>query len=279
MFKRKPKNIMTSIGVWAYVIITTLLGFIYSYQHSDIQATVKEYSNLITLVMIACLILLILQSQFIHVSNRFREKDYNKIYSYQDLNRFKDVIPIIAILGLSKTGKTTLIDSIFYKKPLNQRTQNIGGRLKNIEDNRNVLFYDMSGESNIQINDVMQYADCIIFMLDHNESNCETSIDEKRINANIKLIEDLCSSYNEKEYRKKIPTLFLINKFDLSREYDLYEMFYKKEINNWKHVFGSTLEHMPYSNKYISEAIDNKFDVRYELEDIMKFIKGNAYEK
>ncbi|MGM3181525.1 GTPase domain-containing protein [Dickeya oryzae] len=279
MFKHKPKNIMASIGAWAYAIIITLLAFIYSYQKNDVQELIKENAFILNFILGISVLLVLIQSQFIYVKKRFKEKDYNKIYSYNDLNYFKGVIPIVAVLGLSRTGKTTLIDTILYNKPLNKRTQGVYGRLKNIEDKKNVFFYDMSGESTIQINNVMHSSDCIIFLLDHNESSEDKAIDKKRVNANVKLIEDLISSYNEKESNKGIPTLFLINKSDLSRDYDLYEDFYKKAIINWSHVFGKKTKCIKYSNKYISEAIDNTSSTTYALNDIIGFIKENVYEK
>ncbi len=279
MFKHKSRNVMTSTGVWAYVILITLLAFIYSYQEDGTQRFIKEYSGVITFCIIIGLLLCLLQSQFVYINTRFKEEDYNKLYSYKDLAHFKGVIPIVAVLGISRTGKTTLIDSIFYNKPSNKRTQSINGRLKNIGNDKDFLIFDMSGENNIQINDVMHFSDCIIFLLDHTESSSDSNIDEQRINANIRLINDLCSSYNEKEHHKKIPTLFLINKSDLLHDCDLYEQFYKKEINNWKHVFGRKTNYMEYSNKYITEAIDNTASIAYELNDVIGFIKENVYEK
>jgi len=279
VFKRKPKNIMISIGVWTYVVIITLLAFIYSYQKNDVQELIKEHALVLNIFLVVSAIFILIQSQFIYVNKRFKEKDYNKVYSYNDLNHYKDIIPIVAVLGLSRTGKTTLIDTVFYNKPLNKRTQGIYGRLKNIGDKKDVFFYDMSGESIIQINDVMHLSDCIIFLLDHNESSDDTAINEQRINANVKLIEDLSSSYNEKGSNKNIPTLFLINKSDLSRDYDLYERFYKKAIINWSHVFGKNKKCIEYSNKNVSEAIDNTSSTTYALNDIIEFIKVNVYEK
>lgn len=270
---------MISIGVWTYVVIITLLAFIYSYQKNDVQELIKEYALVLNIVLVVSGIFILIQSQFIYVNKRFKEKDYNKVYSYNDLNHYKDIIPIVAVLGLSRTGKTTLIDTVFYNKPLNKRTQGIYGRLKNIGDKKDVFFYDMSGESTIQINDVMHLSDCIIFLLDHNESSDDTAINEQRINANVKLIEDLSSSYNEKGSNKNIPTLFLINKSDLSRDYDLYERFYKKAIINWSHVFGKNKKCIEYSNKNVSEAIDNTSSTTYALNDIIEFIKVNVYEK
>lgn len=279
VFKRKPKNIMISIGVWTYVAIITLLAFIYSYQKNDVQELIKENALILNIILAISAFFILIQSQFIYVNKWFKEKDYNKVYSYKDLNHYKGVIPIVAVLGLSRTGKTTLIDTMFYNKPSNKRTQGIYGRLKNIGDKKDVFFYDMSGESTIQINDVMHLSDCIIFLLDHNESSVNTVINKQRINANLKLIEDLSSSYNEKGSNKNVPTLFLINKSDLSRDHDLYERFYKKAIINWSHVFGENKKCIEYSNKNVSEAIDNTSSTAYALKDIIEFIRANVYEK
>lgn len=279
MFKYKPKNLMVSIGVWTYAIVITLLAFIYSYQKNDVQELIKEHSLILNAIIFFSAILILVQSQFIYVNKRFKDRDYNRIYSYNDLSHYKDIIPVVAVLGLSRTGKTTLIDTVFYNKPLNKRTQGIYGRLKNIGNKKDVFFYDMSGENIIQINNVMHLSDCIIFLLDHNESSDDTAINQQRINANIKLIEDLSSSYNEKGNNKTIPTLFLINKSDLSRDYDLYEKFYKKAIINWSHVFGKSIKCMVYSNKNVSEAIDNNSSTTYALKDVIEFIEVNVYEK
>ncbi|CAM7563577.1 MULTISPECIES: GTPase domain-containing protein [Enterobacteriaceae] len=279
MFKYKPKNLMVSIGVWTYAIVITLLAFIYSYQKNDVQELIKEHSLILNIIIFSSAILILVQSQFIYVNKRFKDRDYNRIYSYNDLSHYKDIIPVVAVLGLSRTGKTTLIDTVFYNKPLNKRTQGIYGRLKNIGNKKDVFFYDMSGENIIQINNVMHLSDCIIFLLDHNESSDDTAINQQRINANIKLIEDLSSSYNEKGNNKTIPTLFLINKSDLSRDYDLYEKFYKKAIINWSHVFGKSIKCMVYSNKNVSEAIDNNSSTTYALKDVIEFIEVNVYEK
>lgn len=113
MFKRKPKNIMISIGVWTYVVIITLLAFIYSYQKNDVQELIKEHALVLNIFLVVSAIFILIQSQFIYVNKRFKEKDYNKVYSYNDLNHYKDIIPIVAVLGLSRTGKTTLIDTVF----------------------------------------------------------------------------------------------------------------------------------------------------------------------
>lgn len=279
MFKYKPKNLMVSIGVWTYAIVITLLAFIYSYQKNDVQELIKEHSLILNVIIFSSAILILVQSQFIYVNKRFKDRDYNRIYSFNDLSHYKDIIPVVAVLGLSRTGKTTLIDTVFYNKPLNKRTQGIYGRLKNIGNKKDVFFYDMSGENIIQINNVMHLSDCIIFLLDHNESSDDTAINQQRINANIKLIEDLSSSYNEKGNNKTIPTLFLINKSDLSRDYDLYEKFYKKAIINWSHVFGKSIKCMVYSNKNVSEAIDNNSSTTYALKDVIEFIEVNVYEK
>lgn len=279
MFKYKPKNLMVSIGVWTYAIVITLLAFIYSYQKNDVQELIKEHSLILNVIIFSSAILILVQSQFIYVNKRFKDRDYNRIYSFNDLSHYKDIIPVVAVLGLSRTGKTTLIDTVFYNKPLNKRTQGIYGRLKNIGNKKDVFFYDMSGENIIQINNVMHLSDCIIFLLDHNESSDDTAINQQRINANIKLIEDLSSSYNEKGNNKTIPTLFLINKSDLSRDYDLYEKFYKKTIINWSHVFGKSIKCMVYSNKNVSEAIDNNSSTTYALKDVIEFIEVNVYEK
>ncbi|HDG7592985.1 TPA: GTPase domain-containing protein [Klebsiella pneumoniae] len=270
---------MVSIGVWTYAIVITLLAFIYSYQKNDVQELIKEHSLILNVIIFSSAILILVQSQFIYVNKRFKDRDYNRIYSYNDLSHYKDIIPVVAVLGLSRTGKTTLIDTVFYNKPLNKRTQGIYGRLKNIGNKKDVFFYDMSGENIIQINNVMHLSDCIIFLLDHNESSDDTAINQQRINANIKLIEDLSSSYNEKGNNKTIPTLFLINKSDLSRDYDLYEKFYKKAIINWSHVFGKSIKCMVYSNKNVSEAIDNNSSTAYALKDVIEFIEVNVYEK
>ncbi|HBQ5649736.1 GTPase domain-containing protein [Klebsiella pneumoniae] len=270
---------MVSIGVWTYAIVITLLAFIYSYQKNDVQELIKEHSLILNIIIFSSAILILVQSQFIYVNKRFKDRDYNRIYSYNDLSHYKDIIPVVAVLGLSRTGKTTLIDTVFYNKPLNKRTQGIYGRLKNIGNKKDVFFYDMSGENIIQINNVMHLSDCIIFLLDHNESSDDTAINQQRINANIKLIEDLSSSYNEKGNNKTIPTLFLINKSDLSRDYDLYEKFYKKAIINWSHVFGKSIKCMVYSNKNVSEAIDNNSSTTYALKDVIEFIEVNVYEK
>jgi len=278
-FKYKKRNIMSSLSVWLYVFSITALAFFYSFQKDEIQSSIKQHSSSITLFFIVLFILCLIQSQFIYIKTKFKDTDYNKDYTYNDLVLFKDIVPIVAILGLSRVGKTTLVDSMFYEKTKNQRTQKITGRLKNIEDNKNALIYDMSGENNIQINDVLQFADCIIFLLDHNESNCESIVDKNRIEANIKLINNLCTSYNEKWRSRNVPTLFLINKIDLSRGINLFELYYKKEIDKWMLVFGDKVKCMEYSNKYISESMVCDVNISYELKDIMKFIKESVCEK
>lgn len=277
-FKYKKKNVMTSLGVWLYIFGVTAFAFFYSFQKDEFQGLVKEYSLFVSIFFVVLFLYCFIQSQIVYVKVNFKNDDYSKLYSYKDLELYKGIIPIVAILGLSRVGKTTLVESMFYEKAKNQRTQKITGRLKHIQDKKNALIYDMSGENNIQINDVLQFSDCIIFLLDHNESNIDRVVDNARIKDNVKLINNLCTSYNEKIKDKNLPTLFLINKTDLSRGVNLHELYYKDAIDKWELVFGSNVKCMEYSNKYTSESIVSDVNISYELKDVFEFIKGNVYE-
>ncbi|OKP00172.1 GTPase [Xenorhabdus eapokensis] len=161
MFVLNIKGAMKSPSLWCFLAIVTVLGTFKPKIISDFEPYLSFFAWL-TVVFIFTYNIVNFKKIW------FNQKELEKIYNFTEIKKLKEMhVRTVVVLGLSKVGKTTFINSLFNESSAKQKTQDINGRLKKLKNNQCVIFVDVSGDSMSQIYQALQIAD-VNAMLDFN---------------------------------------------------------------------------------------------------------------
>ena len=255
-------------------LVAIFIGAI-SCPHPSWLKELTIYNNLLNTAYIILFILLC-----ILLINAFKEREElnllevssNTLLNFEKIKKLK-LIKRVALIGLSSTGKTTFINKLGHRHPTNARTQEISGKIIKLKG-KALCFIDISGEKLVQLFQVIEYADIIIFIVDHSDSN-SGKLKRSRIDETKKLLNTLKDHWDSLENKKSIPSIVLINKKDLwkkakSNDQCQFLQEYKTTLyNTVQELFGHTSKIYEYSNKEESNAI-------VELDEIIDFIIKNT---
>ncbi|MDE9446713.1 GTPase domain-containing protein [Xenorhabdus bovienii] len=279
MFVLDIKGAMKSPSLWCFLAIVTVLGSFKPKFISDFEPYVSRF---VWLILAFIFIYKIIKLKKIW----FKQSELEKIYSFNGIKKLKKKhVKTVVVLGLSRVGKTTFINSLFNDYPAKQRTQNIQGRLKKLKINQHVVFVDVSGDSIPQIYQALQIADVIIIMLDHSDRDNSSVIQKRRINKNNIFIKGLCNfiqGYNGSSSDiniKKIQSLFLFNKSDLwgKKESNLHSE-YKESINLWRETINGNVSYINYTNNHMAKSIKQECHNK-NVNDVLEIIERYIDEK
>lgn len=220
---------------------------------------------------------------FIFIINVFKENEElnllassnGRLLDFKEIKKLKTTKKI-ALIGLSSSGKTTFINKLGHLHSTNIRTQEISGKIIKLKG-KELCFIDISGEKLVQQFQVLEFADVIIFIVDHSDSN-SAKIKRSRIDNTKKLLKTLKDHWDSLEHKKTIPSIVLINKKDLwiranpDDKCQLLQEYNEPLYHTVKELFGNVSKIYEYSNKDMSEK-SNKI---VELNEIIDFIIENT---
>ena len=220
---------------------------------------------------------------FIFIINVFKENEElnllassnGRLLDFKDIKKLKTTKKI-ALIGLSSSGKTTFINKLGHLHSTNIRTQEISGKIIKLKG-KELCFIDISGEKLVQQFQVLEFADVIIFIVDHSDSN-SAKIKRSRIDNTKKLLKTLKDHWDSLEHKKTIPSIVLINKKDLwiranrDDKCQLLQEYNETLYHTVKELFGNVSKIYEYSNKDMSE----KSNEIVELNEIIDFIIKNT---
>ncbi|WP_025154382.1 GTPase domain-containing protein [Morganella morganii] len=272
MIKISSKNANESKLYTILLLILAILGVLLAFISDDVKKFFMENFLWTALTVLILGGAVFFNAHYSLTLKIVKRKDYDKEYSVKDLDKIKGKHPIVAIIGLSEVGKTTLLDLILHKKNKNERTQSVYGKLENYKG-RSYYFYDMKGESHIQISQVLERADCALFLLDHNLGGVDENINDSRISSSNSLINSL---YSTRENKHVIPTLFILNKCDLWGGKCELKDLYKDEMVNWDKWFQFKSECVCFSTKMEANNLNLTVNKIYSIDDILLFIEKNT---
>ncbi|MDE9456066.1 GTPase domain-containing protein [Xenorhabdus bovienii] len=279
MFVLDIKGAMKSPSLWCFLAIVTVLGTFKPKFISDFEPYVSLFA---WLILVFIFIYNVIKVKKIWFNPRELEKTYN----FNEIKKLKKkYVRAVVVLGLSRVGKTTFINSLFNDFSAKQRTQNINGRLKKLKNSQYVIFVDVSGESVPQIYQVLQMADFIIIMLDHSDRDDRSVTQKGRINKNNNFIKGLCvfiqghNGSNADISIKKLPSLFLLNKSDLwdKKESSLHNE-YKESIKLWRETINGNVSHMNYTNNHMAKSIKQESYIQ-NVNNVLEVIEGYINRK
>lgn len=220
---------------------------------------------------------------FIFIINVFKENEElnllassnGRLLDFKEIKKLKTTKKI-ALIGLSSSGKTTFINKLGHLHSTNIRTQEISGKIIKLKG-KELCFIDISGEKLVQQFQVLEFADVIIFIVDHSDSN-SAKIKRSRIDNTKKLLKTLKDHWDSLEHKKTIPSIVLINKKDLwiranrDDKCQLLQEYNETLYHTVKELFGNVSKIYEYSNKDMSE----KSNEIVELNEIIDFIIKNT---
>lgn len=197
----------------------------------------------------------------------------NKTLNQNEIKKLK-ITKRISIIGLSNSGKTTLINKLTYKSASQNRTQGIEGKILCV-DNKKVCFIDISGESIAQQMKAIDLADFIILVVDHSYSSKSMIIQKNRISETKNLLKKIEDHLEINNLKTAIPSIVLINKKDLwaktKKSEDLLSE-YSELPNVLNRIFKNESKLYHYSN------LENKNNNSEELRKIIDHILGKIGE-
>lgn len=197
----------------------------------------------------------------------------NKTLNQNEIKKLK-ITKRISIIGLSNSGKTTLINKLTYKSASQNRTQGIEGKILCV-DNKKVCFIDISGESIAQQMKAIDLADFIILVVDHSYSSKSMIIQKNRISETKSLLKKIEDHLEINNLKTAIPSIVLINKKDLwaktKKSEDLLSE-YSELPNVLNRIFKNESKLYHYSN------LENKNNNSEELRKIIDHILGKIGE-
>lgn len=217
----------------AYIIIwicTSLIGY-FDFVHNVLRNKVlnRELTKLesVLLISIVSLILLSIILFILYTRKKNIQKRYHNLYH----SRTGTIIPIdklkkqspqmkrIAISGLGDVGKTTLIKNFSNALRSKERTYGKGCYVVNLSNNsyNYAAILDGTGQKIDIQNSLILEADIVIFIVDHNISNSEVTIDNERLFEHNTFVEQAIDKMIDEEHFP--PYIYiLLNKKDLWKQ-------------------------------------------------------------
>jgi len=138
-------------------------------------------------------------------------------FSVGELEDF-DPVPIrLAIVGPTRAGKTTLLNRLSLKPKAQERTQVVTASIiaLSVAPTSYIALLDGGGEKYSQQFKIAEAADCLLVVLDHNNSETDTAVDPGRLEKNAEFLQQIRDHLREVGRDKKRWIEILMNKRDL----------------------------------------------------------------
>jgi hypothetical protein len=176
------------------------------------------------------------------------------------LNELADVwprIPTIAIVGPSMAGKTTLKSRLSFRPTPHERTQTVTAYVISLPTSpqRYVALLDGGGEQFAQQFRIAEPAEYLCVVADHNSSDTDSAIDQRRVDAHAEFFRQIRGHLVESNSTGKERIEILVNKRDLWQsapkdQRDAFERFWTAEERQWKDGrFGKIVALKAHSNE------------------------------
>lgn len=174
-----------------------------------------------------------------------------------ELERISEKLPIIAIIGPSKAGKTTLRNRLSFIRKTTERTNNVTAQIVAlpIAPTRYVAVLDGGGHVYQQQFTLAELCDHLCIVLDHNPSDISIEPEDERIIRHREFLEQVSNSIREYREAKLTSLFFLWNKRDLWEQADSdslmkFTEFKEETIKDWRQAnFASELGESMHSNE------------------------------
>lgn len=177
--------------------------------------------------------------------------------SLDKLDQIDPPLPKLGIVGPGMAGKTTLLSKILHQAPPQQRTQEVHFFIAVLQTSpmRYLAMLDGPGQMFAGQFEIASYADILLIILDHNDSNHERSTDRTRIRSNIEFQEQLRDFLGKRPQKLSFVHL-LLNKRDLWGDVSVptpeqlhLKKFLVDEEKKWKHSnLAKEVNSVEYSN-------------------------------
>ena len=181
-----------------------------------------------------------------------------------NLSELQNVSPRIlrlAVVGPSRSGKTTLKQRLSVTADINERTREVSAHIIALQSPNSacVAVLDGGGERLAQQFRIAEHADCLCLVIDHNDSDVDPTIDQARLNEHTEFLRQVRHHLEDSGSVRKQWVEILANKSDLwrttePRVQERFENFYRKEEEHWATGrFAVDVSSNPHSNERASD--------------------------
>lgn len=175
------------------------------------------------------------------------------------LKELESVLPIrtLSIIGPTQAGKTTLRNRLAFKSGPVSRTQEMTAYITSLQTAppTYLAVLDGGGEKFPQQFNLVEVCDCLCIVIDHNRSDSDSTISQKRVEEHQFFLEQIVNQLNHANVKPKLWVQFLINKHDLwksatAQQLASFDSFYQDQVKEWRKANrGQTVDSRPHSNE------------------------------
>lgn len=237
--------------------LVTVLGTALAFASSIMPDKTTEKNVLIVGIVLIALSLIYVVFTAIPPYFRRAEDLVGKAIDISELDSIYPPILTMAIVGYTQAGKTTLKNRLSVKVAEQNRTQSVTAFIISMQMTppKYIAIFDGGGEQFSQQFEISKSADCLCFVLDHNISDVDTKIDQKRLHDHTDFLNQVRWHLIHAKCARKKWISILINKRDLWEKADAlekidFEAYCDNEVNMWKSGnFAESVNSYPYSNE------------------------------
>jgi hypothetical protein len=163
----------------------------------------------------------------------------------------------LAIVGPTQAGKTTLKHRLSFQPKPDKRTQLVTAQIVSVPTSpqKYVAILDGGGEQFAQQFRLLNPADCLCLVLDHNISDTDITVDSDRLKQHADFLTQIRYQLIDSKGRRKKWIEVLANKRDLWQQLPVeqkteFEKFYNTEVKIWENGgFADNVNSSPHSNE------------------------------
>jgi hypothetical protein len=182
-----------------------------------------------------------------------------------DVEFLKDLDPAIrtvAVVGDTQAGKTTLKNRLSLDPAIVHRTQNVSATVISLQTSppSYIGVLDGGGDRLFQQFEIEELCDCLFIIIDHNISDVDPSVDERRLESHRAFLTQIRHKLDDAGSPPKQKILFLVNKRDLwerssGTDRALFDRFCREETDKWRGGNRALdLEVRPHSNERVQDV-------------------------
>ncbi|WP_457531761.1 GTPase domain-containing protein [Vibrio coralliilyticus] len=186
--------------------------------------------------------------------------------SLQDLDYMTPSIEKLAIIGPTRTGKTTLKERLNFRTPENKRTQGISATITAITSNpvKYIAVLDGGGEVLTQQFKIAEQADFLCIVIDHNISNSSLQIDTERQKETSEFMDQVRHHLRNDGIKQKKWIEIIVNKQDLRGKLD------EAELADFVEFVGN--EKLKWETSSISKDVSSENHSNLNFDDVSRIM-------
>ncbi|MBC3911398.1 50S ribosome-binding GTPase [Undibacterium sp. NL8W] len=176
-----------------------------------------------------------------------------KMVDLRDLSNIHPTPSILAIVGVSMSGKTTLRNCLAHVISDQARTQTVTAQILALQTAPPtfIALLDGGGERYAQQFDLVAKCDHLCIVIDHNTSSDEAGVLQERLDQHAEFLKQVRHFFDQKELPSKKSIQLLVNKKDLWKlaeksDIKILDQFCERELGYWKQGLKSnniTMQH------------------------------------